>query len=211
MSSTNRGSQRNRADNYPTPTWCVRRLLEAVKLPGGTWLEPTAGAGAIIEGVNAVRDDIEWTAVELRSECRGPLGKLVGDTRRVHIADFTEFSPAGVKEPNVVITNPPYLHAMPIVEHALGFGGLVVMLLRLNFLSSGTRAEFLRRHPPDVYVLPNRPSFTASGKTDSIEYAWFVWNPGRRRRKGAIHVLAPTSKDERRNDLVTLRLAGGGA
>ena len=25
-------------DYYPTPAWCVRRLLEAVDLPGGRWL-----------------------------------------------------------------------------------------------------------------------------------------------------------------------------
>lgn len=32
----------------------------------------------------------------------------------------------------------------------------------------------MRSHTPDIYVLPNRPSFSGKG-TDSIEYAWFVW------------------------------------
>lgn len=209
MSSTNRGGQRNREDNYPTPTWCVRRLLEAVKLPAGRWLEPTAGAGAIIEGVNAVRSDIEWTAVELRDECQRPLSKLIGP-RQVRISDFLEVMPDEIPPTRVVITNPPYLHAMPIVEHAQRFDAWVVMLLRLNFLSSETRAEFLRRNPPDVYVLPNRPSFTASGKTDSIEYAWFVWKPSRRGRKGSLQVLAPTSKEDRKSDPVNRHLARGG-
>jgi hypothetical protein len=25
-------------------------------------------------------------------------------------------------------------------------------------------------------VLPRRPSFTADGKTDATDYAWFAWN-----------------------------------
>lgn len=208
MSSTNRGAERNRADNYPTPTWCVRRLLEAADLPGGHWLEPTAGDGAIIEGVCTFRSDVQWTAVELRKECRGPLKKLVGAAPRVHIRDFLEVKPTDLPPPDVVITNPPYLHARPIIEHALRFEAPVVMLLRLNFLASQGRAEFLRRNHPDVYVLPNRPSFTSGGKTDSIEYAWFVWKSGRRRAKGAIQVLAMTPKAERSDDPIARRLAG---
>ena len=71
----------------------------------------------------------------------------------------------------------------------------VVLLLRLNFLGTRGRAAFMRRHPPAVYVLPDRPSFTGKG-TDSIEYAWFVW-PRERREAGTIRVLATTDKDQR--------------
>ena len=42
-------------DYYPTPSWCVRALLETVDLPTGTWLEPTAGDGAIIRAVDEYR------------------------------------------------------------------------------------------------------------------------------------------------------------
>lgn len=45
----------------------------------------------------------------------------------------------------------------------------------------GRRADFHRRHPSDVFVLPRRPSFTGGG-TDATEYAWFVWGPGRGNR-----------------------------
>ena len=48
MSATNRGAVRNEHDFYPTPAWCVHRLLEAVPLPAGRWLEPCVGDGAKI-------------------------------------------------------------------------------------------------------------------------------------------------------------------
>jgi hypothetical protein len=34
--------------------------------------------------------------------------------------------------------------------------------------------------------------------TDSIEYGWFVWPPGRGREAGQIFVLADTPETERR-------------
>ena len=53
-------------DYYPTPAWCVRRLLEAVDLPGGRWLEPAVGDGAIVRSVDAARDDVRWTTIDVR-------------------------------------------------------------------------------------------------------------------------------------------------
>jgi hypothetical protein len=71
------------------------------------------------------------------------------------------------------------------------------MLLRLNFLGSSVRAQFMRSHTPDVYVLPNRPSFTGNG-TDSIEYTWFVWRHGNAgRAEGKLTLLSETPLAER--------------
>lgn len=197
MSSTNRGGQRSEADFYPTPAWCVRRLIEAAALPGGRWLEPAAGRGDIIRAVDAARSDVTWTAVELRPECRPALAAATGSARRVRIGDFTKLAADELGPVDVVITNPPYSIAMEMLEHALTLRATgVVMLLRLNFLASGARASFMRKHVPDVYVLPNRPSFSGRG-TDSIEYAWFVWHPGRRRRFGRVQVLPVTPTEER--------------
>ena len=49
------------------------------------------------------------------------------------------------------------------------------MLLRLNFLGSRKRAKWWRERRPEVYVSPARPSFSPDGRTDSTEYAWFIW------------------------------------
>ena len=71
------------------------------------------------------------------------------------------------------------------------------MLLRLNWLGSEDRAAWLRRHPPSVYVLPNRPSFVEGGGTDATEYAWFIWGEG---FGGTLSVLRATPKAVRLRD-----------
>jgi hypothetical protein len=76
------------------------------------------------------------------------------------------------------------------------------LLLPLNWLGGDARGKWLRAVPmycPDLYVLPNRPSFTADGATDSLNYAWMVWDPGNDRRP-TWTVLDSTPADERRRD-----------
>lgn len=194
MSSTNRGGKRSPADYYPTPAWCVHRLLdERLFLPGKHWHEPCAGDGAIIRAVNE-RREVEWSATELREECRADLEPLT--PRGLTIGDFTQAAYPPAKY-DVIITNPPFSIARQIIEASLERALVVVALLRLNFLASEKRADLMRTNAPDVYVLPNRPSFTGEG-TDSIEYAWFVWGSHRRRNWGFVKVLAPTPAAERR-------------
>lgn len=197
MSSTNRGYQKARDDFYPTPTWCVRRLLERLPLPSGRWLEPGAGEGAIIRAVS--RPDVRWTAIELRPECRKDLEVLVNSSR-VFIGDYlasAQAHPLGKQSFDVILANPPFSYAMEFVQESLRRAPMVAMLLRLNFLGSGKRSEFMRMHCPDVYVLPDRPSFTGEG-TDSIEYAWFFWGHGMAtRRTGKVAVLDSTPTSER--------------
>jgi len=195
MSSTNRGGSRSPADYYPTPHWCVRRLLEEVDLPAGQWLEPCAGVGDIIRGVGQVRDDVQWLANEYRPECRDALVDLLSSSR-VSSGDTLRWAPP--QRPTVSITNPPFRLAMDMVGWSLENADITVMLLRLNFIGTAKRAHFMREHPPDVYVLPNRPSFTGRG-TDSVEYAWFVWNSrDDATPHGRVRVLAPTPAEERR-------------
>lgn len=45
----------------------------------------------------------------------------------------------------------------------------------------------MQRHTPDVYVLPQRPSFTGKG-TDSTSYAWFVWTSAEK-TEGKLQIL----------------------
>ncbi|WP_242333345.1 hypothetical protein [Anaeromyxobacter sp. SG66] len=187
MSATNRGGRRSPADYYATPEWCVRRLLEAVDLPGGKWLEPAAGDGAIVRAVR--RPDVTWDLWELRDEERWRLASAAPGAA-ITTGDFIEAARRGAFERRrfaVAITNPPFRLAQEFIDASLTCADTVVMLLRLNYLASKSRWSFMSTHAPDVYVLPNRPSFTGGG-TDSIEYAWFVWGHDRRRR-GTVQVL----------------------
>jgi 16S rRNA A1518/A1519 N6-dimethyltransferase RsmA/KsgA/DIM1 with predicted DNA glycosylase/AP lyase activity len=173
MSSTNRGRARSSDDFYATPHWVVHRLLEKIVLPGGNWLEPGAGEGNIIRAVN--RPDVNWTALELRKECRPHLQRIepcpeiiITDKFVAKVEDRRK--PLYGRKFDVALGNPPFSLALEFVQESLDLADTVVMLLRLNFLASSTRAEFMRSWIPDVYVLPNRPSFTGKG-TDSIESA----------------------------------------
>ena len=200
MSSTKKNSNK-RAENdyYPTPDWCVNRLLDDLSLPPGNWLEPAAGDGAVIRAVNkSYKRPVAWTAAELQDKFKSDLEALV-DPSRVHMGSFFE---TGLnKEFDVVITNPPFSKALEFIKKSIELEPeYVCMLLRLNFMGSGERSDFLREHTPDIYVLPNRPSFNGKG-TDSIEYAWFVWrahNLYGRTGSGTIKILKDTPKELRK-------------
>jgi hypothetical protein len=202
MSSTNRGGERSEADYYPTPGWCVKRLLEHPTLfrmqeQAGEWLEPCIGDGAIVRAVNSSlrRYNPEyplprWTGCDIRPECAAEvagLGLMYFAQR-----DFTTLPP-GLKF-DVSISNPPFSIAMDIIEASMVQANVTIMLLRVNFLGSAERQPWFLKHKPDVYLLPNRPSFIG-GKTDSIEYAWFVWGLT---DGGHFYHLALTPKEERR-------------
>ena len=212
MSSTNRGGQRSEADNYPTPAWCVHRLLEdphaQQHLPAGRWLEPGAGDGAIVRAAREVRSDIEWTALEYRAECRTDLIHAVGGG--VVLIENYLIPPEGSKlVPGFAVAagNPPYSLAEEFLARSLEVADTVVLLLRVNYLASGKRNSFMRKHTPDVYILPNRPSFRGKG-TDSPEYAWLLWPKERDRSTGAMRILDTTPKNVRTAGRSTLPITG---
>ena len=197
MSSTSRGGKRSASDNYPTPAFAVHRLLERLELPGGSWLESSAGTGSIIKAVNAVRKDVTWVACELRSECRPALAALgIKGVNLLTGCSFLSTPPA--KPSDVCINNVPFSLAQEFIEHTLHFAPHVIHLLRLNYLGTEKRNEFFKSNMPDVYVIPDRVSFTNDGKADSIEYCFMHWGPERGRRSGKIEVLSTTPVGERR-------------
>lgn len=215
MSSTNRGGARLNNDAYYTPAWCVHRLLEAVTLPGGVWVEPCVGKGSIINAINMLRHDISWFTNDIVPTTT--YAQTTQDARKYKINISA----------NVIITNPPFSVAQEILENCLKSSALTVFLQRLNWCA-GPRAELFRRIEPSVYVLPNRPGFakfiscsrkkqgcefsvvlaiedetikicpscgskTKVSTSDSIEYAWYVFDG-----KGNFGVLADTPLAERR-------------
>lgn len=188
-------------DFFATPSWSVRRRLELADLPGGLWLEPGAGDGAIIRAVNAVRNDVRWIAVEIREEAIAVLEKISNVT--VIRGDFLAESARVLLNTTiaVVLGNPPFQDAQDFIDQAriVAPRAPVVQLLRTNFTGSEERADFMRRCAPDVAQLPNRPSFFLR-LTDSIEYSWMTWHPGDR-RIGRFEVLASTPIAERERDM----------
>jgi hypothetical protein len=165
VSSTARGGKRSPADFYATPAWPVHRLLDSLFLPGGRWLEPAAGDGAIIRAVNHWRGvhgegNILWTAVEKRRSCER---KLIGTPGNINvfIGDFFPASDVGSRY-DVVISNDPFSRAMQFINATMVLATWSIHLLRLNFLGTEERNEFFKNNMPDIYVIPDRVSFAKS-------------------------------------------------
>jgi hypothetical protein len=193
MSSTKRnkeGFERATFDYYPTPAWTVHRLLEKLNLPGGIWLEPCAGDGAIAKAVNEVRKDVEWDFNEIQPEMCKTLKSL--PHRTLTNLDYRQVSTRS-EQPRVIITNPPFALAMDCIQKSFELKpDYIVFLLRLNFLASKARAAFMSLNTPDVYVLSARPSFIHTGQGDSVDYAWFVWQKTKSPNTAGKLVMIPT-------------------
>lgn len=202
MSATNRGGDRVHNDGYPTPRWCVHRFLELLKLPSGIWMDPCAGHGQIIRSVAEVRQDMLWMAYEQEASYIVGLSEIGfgGEVLR----DYLTLQPSDLHV-DVIITNPPYSEADRFVQLALQHADHVAMLLRLNWLASLSRS-FLYTAMPDLYVLPNRPSFVGKknaktgsrSTTDATEYAWMYWSSKKLRRVGRVYRLQETPVKVRR-------------
>lgn len=192
MSSTNRGSERRLDDAYMTPTWCVRRLLDVWEPGPGMLIEPCAGTKNIVKAVGRSRT---WWTNDIREL---PGVDCVGDFLSIAPRMTTPAYASGTGVATV-ITNPPYSLAEEFLRHSrrLFPRAELVFLLRMAFAASAKRLPLWQYlGTPDVYVLPNRPSFTGEG-TDSADYAWFVF-PEIARACGDFRILAETPASERR-------------
>lgn len=169
MSAAGRGSKRRDADYYPTPYEdAIKPFLdENPPLLPGLWLEPCVGDGAIVRGVERHITGVTWDTCDIRPDCGYP---------GADICDFLVVPAPPRPIYDVCMTNPPFTLGLQFVQHALRFARRVAMLLRVGFVETKERSDWLRANPFDVYMLSKRPSFTGGG-TDASHYGWFV-SPG---------------------------------
>ncbi len=158
-------------DFYETPAWAVHAVLPILPVIEGVTriLDPGCGTGAILRELGAAfpeneilgleKDRARFEAVEASTDLPVQLGDFFSHHERY----------------DLIVSNPPYSHALEFVQHALTLAPVVCMLLRLPWLAGQARAQWHRENPAHVAVLPRRPSFTGDGKTDATEYAWFSW------------------------------------
>ena len=211
MSSTNRSNARNEhiADYYVTPIADIELFLrefdKRVKLDWNKIkiIDPCAG------GNKEIRDDIGIKEVYHPMSYQTAIHNVFGNCN-VNNIDIREDSLAETKgdylkmnvkdfAPQVIITNPPFNQAVPIIEKALddvADDGYVIMLLRLNFFGSKDRKPFFDKYMPewcfvhhirigfcdkknsDGYVEFDKNGQVKRGSTDSIEYMHAVWKNG---------------------------------
>lgn len=172
---------RDALDRYYTPDPVAARCVAALRIPAPSWvLEPSIGGGAFARAVGAYFFGTPIDGIDANPLAAG-LGGLPVTRRRV--GDFLALDPLELRSRQyaLIVGNPPYRDAEAHVRRALEIvqrGGTVAFLLRIAFLASASRRPLWRQHPPsEVWILPERPSFTGDGKTDGADYAFFVWGP----------------------------------
>ncbi|PCH95364.1 MAG: SAM-dependent methyltransferase [Gammaproteobacteria bacterium] len=187
MSSTARGTIRNAYDYYVTPQWLVAEFLGRfipehnidISLPT---LDPAAGGCGKYEmsypTVLAEFGFSDITTADIREDSRAASANT----------DYFSHINLGF---DLIITNPPFDRSIEFAQKALrevNDNGHVVMLQRLNWLGTKKRKVFWDKAPlKHVYIHHKRPAFDPEkhNKTDSIEYAHFVFQKG---YKGTVHL-----------------------
>lgn len=155
MSATGRGTTRDPKDFYATPFSAFSPLLKILPTDpnGACFREPCAGDGRIIK----------W----LRESGRYCDGADLFPQKEAVAAGLYNSSPedylANDAYHSFVITNPPFSIAFEMAQHAFKHSTEFMFLLRLSFLESDERGDWLSEHEPSaLFVLRKRPSFVMS-------------------------------------------------
>lgn len=153
---------RRKNDFYPTPAYLTQELLKRVSI-SGTVLEPCSGAGDMSNVLLEAGLDVTTNDIDTQMPSDEHLDATLPVLYNVYKSDW-------------VVSNPPFSHALPIVERSIASGANVAMLLRLSFLEpTFARSPLLGVNPPHEVIVCPRTSFTGDGKTDSTTCAWMVW------------------------------------
>jgi len=162
-------------DFYETPAWVSAWLFDrlgGMDLDVKGILDPACGRGAILDEAK----NFGW---QHRAGFELDASRGVQCAAKGH-ATFHLDSLASTMQvvDHAVVMNPPFSHCFEFVKKYVAETKHVFALLRLGFLASKKRREWLENNPPNgLIILSSRPSFTEDGKTDSQEYAWFCWSP----------------------------------
>ncbi len=203
MSSTKRSNARDGhiVDYYVTPVEDVELFLKAFEenilfdWKHNIIVDSTAGGNPKTEK-DAYHPMSYPTAIKnVFGECDVRTYDIREDSFAEHKCDYLT-TDLGYK-PDMIISNPPFGNAIPIIEKAINDvadDGYVVMLLRLNFFGGKNKEEFFKKYMPEwCFVHHKRISFTDKkdaagftiydkngvpkrGGTDSIEYMHAIWS-----------------------------------
>lgn len=221
MAQRESGYVRKERDAYMTPRWVTDVLiddLEAARMlprpPYATddtlaiW-EPAAGIGQMASALTNRGYDVICSDI-------AP-GPGVGFQHDFTVREMPILMPA---KAGGIITNPPYDQAEAFVANALDLmaaeGGLVAMLLKVDWDSAKTRRRFFADCPAFArkIVLLDRihwfdPEPDKAGPSEN--HAWYVWDwTGSRTRQCAVISYA-TMPDTERARLRACRKAGASA
>ena len=172
--------RKSETDNYSTPPEAIHALLDQETF-GGDILEPAYGEGNIYRALceRTTEHDVVFTS-DIRPIESGDIDW--------HELDFIENTEIYHEDAfHSIVTNPPFSMAQAFAEKALVVSSQkVALLLRIQFLESEKRYQFLKSSPlKAVHIFPWRVSMYPEGfdpeakrATGTQCFAWFVWEHG---------------------------------
>ncbi len=179
---SNRHEAADSLDNFPTPPWATRALIEHVIdiKHDHSCLEPACGAGHMVKPLREYFREVKASDV---------YNYQFGEQRDFLANKYDENSF------DWIITNPPFRLAEQFIFEALRVARIgVAVLVRTVFIESIGRYERLfTNRPPDIFAqfverVPmlrgrlDRKASTATG------YAWLVWNGSNERHTELIWI-----------------------
>lgn len=193
----------NSLDDFPTPPWATRALLE--------WICEQ-------DPMHAARFQLLDMVVREPAANRGHMVRALGEYfGAVLCADIHDYGAGfGVQDylfgplPESVdwtITNPPFRLAEQFIERALATSDCgVAMIVRSAFLEGvGRYRRLFSVHPPTHVlqfterVVMHKGKLSATGST-ATAYCWLVWIKGQEHPHPRLHWLAPGRKQLERAD-----------
>jgi len=159
-------------DDFPTPPWATRALIEHVirdksALAEITCLEPACGAGHMAKVLNEYFSEVHAADVS--------------DYGYGQIRDFLSY-PYSAGAYDWVITNPPFRLAEDFVLRAIDVARVgVAILARTVFLESAGRYRAIFEHsPPNVFAqfverVPMVKGRLDKSATTATGYCWLIW------------------------------------
>lgn len=194
MSSTGRPKQdgtkteRRDKDFYATPLEATYSLLEQPEIHEllsniDVLYEPCAGDLAIVDAIRRksllppvlVCSDIRSLYYHYKAYAAAWNISILANEGVDYSSSDWHF--ASHRSDVLIITNPPFKQAMPMLKKSLLEASNVIYLMRLDVLGSLSRFGFWQERHPDIYIMAKRHSFTGDGATDSCYYAWFYFHP----------------------------------
>lgn len=167
--------ERQPEDFYATPSETTKKLLDKLELKGSI-LECACGQGHISEVLKEYYPNSDILSTDI--------------VDRGYADEIKDFLTDDFERVDNVITNPPFKYCKQFVEKALEISNdKVIMLLKIQFLESKSRKEFLENSPLKyIYVFSERQNTMKNGDpinplngkpwSSTMLLAWFVWEKG---------------------------------
>jgi hypothetical protein len=165
--SNMRVEPRKGLDDFPTPPWATRALMEMVSLQDCSVWEPACGRGTMAVPL------AEQAELVIRSD-------IVDYGIGAQVIDF--LNTGWNFKTDWIVTNPPFNLAVPFTLKALSLARAgVAMLARSNWIETVNRYDVLFKPHPPTFIMPfcERVPMVKGcydpGAGTATSYSWYVW------------------------------------